>query len=300
MIGIRLIENHQSSSSTDFRNNDELIHSLIETSTQSSHRVDSIMVLSDLHINQNYHVHMDVFEPHAGERGAWSTMCGNGIIAVAQWLHEEGHIAEHSAATIMTRSGIRSLESTDEGWIARMGEGTFARSDLSSYVAEEFAADTEDLFQIETADFTDDISVFLSGDRTQNGINGEPHLIVMKKNTFDVADIHRMAQEIGPRFTFHPAFPQGINCNIVSIQQVNKSERRVRVTAATHERNLGTDPSAAVTAACGTGATAIAATVLRYLQLNSSWKVAVEMPGGILLVHRNQAWFLEGSARHQV
>lgn len=80
---------------------------------------------------------MDVFEPRGQDpinpqlAGDWSTMCGNGVRAVARYLLEEGRIN----CLIKTRSGILPITLFPKS-IYRVGMGQFTlnHKDLASYV----------------------------------------------------------------------------------------------------------------------------------------------------------------------
>ncbi|MBN1263468.1 MAG: hypothetical protein JW991_03885 [Candidatus Pacebacteria bacterium] len=306
--------------STDFLANAQLRQALAQAGQEQ--RVDSIMVLTghpEERESQGYDCTMDVFEPAgndgSGMAGSWSTMCGNGVRAVARYLMDTGQISqEKNPYRIATRSGIRAIEVLPgDLFRVRMGEFAFSPRDLSRYLnPEAIGLDlTESIVALPLPAFLNEAginqlgvnawSMGLHGDR-ENGsqIDGEPHVVLLlpPSSAMTMPQLVQTAQEWGPRVTkATDFFPQEVNCNFVIVQEVNQGEKKMRVIACTHERGLGDDPAHSVTQACGTGATAIGSTMFLTRNLSDEWEVEVQMPGGSLFIRReNEQYFMVGPA----
>jgi len=304
---------------TDFRNNFRLRGDLAEIGQRQG--VDSIMVLTgspfDLE-EQGFDCAMDVFEPNGSDRsgmaGSWSTMCGNGVRAVARYLLDHKAITgARSEIFIMTRSGLRTVEILSDGLFrVRMGEFTAIGYDLKRYILLERLGLTEDdgLIDIQIPSLISaarvelekarTCSIGLTGDQDKSGeIDGEPHVVIMVKDTKDLTKLREIAVLAGPVITkAKDIFPLEINASFITIRKIDKVQHYLEVDACTHERGLGASPDHSVTAACGTGATVIGAVLFRLKSLDDDWKVAVRMPGGVLLIERkDNSYYLTGPAK---
>jgi diaminopimelate epimerase len=301
-LGVVLLQD--TFASTEFRQNAQLCQWLASWGQRLG--VDSVMVMRRY---GSVEIAADVFEPWGQAAssllGSWSTMCGNGMMAAT--LFYEEHIAalgRNQSLSIQTASGVRTVTKLARGcYSVCMGSFTHMGHDLSAYVRLE--DQPEEYLQSRvpsslTASFSDYWSIGLSGDRVSGTINGEPHVVLINKcsNGISQHSLRRIAMREGPRITKNRRlFPQEINANFVVVEQPYSKEHGLSVLACTHERGLGNSPDRSVTGACGTGATAIGATLYRLYNLPDDCLVRIAMPAGNLRVYRrHRQFYLVGSA----
>lgn len=271
---------------------------------------DSVMVLvgdPQRHDEQGYHTYMYVFEPsgsdESGMEGGVSTMCGNGIRAVAAYIRENVPTAER--ADIMTMSGLRSVEFSGDNYAVQMGNFVEGVDDLANYIRpgaiesvnnEYFNAPIPQEIVDQLAEVginAQTWSIGLNGDRDENGnIDGEPHLVIEipEAQAPDLETLRQLAVEAGPIITkARHLFPREMNANFIVVQGINPEDGKLHIMNCTHERNLGDDADHSVTAACGTGSTVSSGTVLRrYTPDNDAQIVVVHCTGGDLEIAKNQ------------
>lgn len=188
-----------------------------------------------------------------GSRGA---MCGNGIRCVAKYVYDYG-LTDKTSITVDTPSGIKYLDLTIEN-----GKAVQIRVNMGSPILESkqipVVSEKEQV-----------IAQPLQVDGKEYQITcvsmGNPHAI-----TF-IDDVKGLEiEKIGPKFEFHPAFPDRVNTEFVRVLDEQTVEMRV------WERGSGE------TLACGTGACAVAVACI----LNGYTKneVTVKLSGGDLKI----------------
>ncbi len=285
----------------------------------TKYQVDSVMTLTGQPSRFNskgYHYTMDVFEPrgsdNSGLPGSWSTMCGNGLRAISQYMVDKHQISSGSTAVkILSKSGLREVKFLQNNeYRVNMGKFTCSRQDLVKYVNLDPNLDTDLaghtlpkvlLDQLPSSTNYNFWSIGLSGDRkNRKFIDGEPHMVILRTKIKRVRP-KRLKSEtarVGSIFTkFTKVFPSEINFSLAQIQQIDQVNKLVVVSACTHERGLGNSPLNCVTPSCGTGAVAIGAATFSALKLNDSWTLKILMPGGNLVItQRTSNFFLTGHA----
>lgn len=298
-LSLVLLPNHYWD--TNFKLNPELRRKLTRIGKESA--VDSSMILTGnpLHEKQQgYHLTMDVFEPNgsdnSGFHGSWSTMCGNGVLAVTHHCRKMLNLSNNQIIKIKTQSGTRQILVIDSSsYQANMGEFTEQEVDLAKYVntsaKETISNDFLSLGRYQKLDLG------LSGTRSDsNQIDGEPHAVFFLKTNHSnrsMKDVIKFAEKWGPYITKNKLlFPNEINSNFAIVNSINQNEKTINITACTHERGLGDDPKHSITGACGTGATAIAAKLFKNEKIPNNWKIEIEMPGGKLLVRKEDDDYL--------
>lgn len=296
----------------DFRNDFALRTFLLEWGQKNN--CDSIMVLTGdprLRKSQGYHVKMYVFEPKGNDSsrlpGGVSTMCGNGVRAVAHFI---GQVVDNTdTLEIMTGSGLRNISIQGNNFYqVNMGKFFSQASALSRYINTKKVQSRNGYFI--DSPIPEDIrkliskyvsvanwSIGLNGDIDSNGnIDGEPHVVLfLDQNIKDIFYLRRVAMQIGPLITKNlELFPYEINANFVVNSRKNKDS--ISVLLCTHERNLGSNPQHSVTAACGTGSTAVGALISKKYKLTDKQMVNVFSPGGKLMISkRKENLFMTGS-----
>ncbi len=272
-------------------------------------RSDSVMVLTGNPYDhkQEYDFFMDVFEPSGtdntgkGLAGGVSTMCGNGIRAVAAYTRT--FKPNINVARIMSRSGLRTVEidKLKDLYAVDMGEFVYGKEDLSQYVCPDLVAPDGNGIYIDSFIPQEICRVLgqhvpvttwcigLTGDRNSNGrIDGEPHLVinVPHNGVKDIRELRRLAVAVGPVITKASShFPLEINANFIVID--GKDDGVLSVLNVTHERNLGDDADHSVTAACGTGSTVVGAIMFEKNLVQTDQIVRVYNTGGIVEISRN-------------
>ncbi len=284
--GNRVLIHHlpRPDSANQLRNSPEQLLALAQTAR--AQEMDSVMVVSGdpSGVNkQGHHLTMDVFEPNAfsedSPSGAWSTMCGNGVRAVAQYLHD--HFARKEQFLVRTGAGIQRVVRDPTGWRVEMGK--FARSSrqLSRYV--KYRPRAEEISALAAGQWArPQVGFHYQSDEA--GPDGEPHLIIFSEKT-SIGAVRSLAQQFGSQLTRRlDWFPQEINTSIASVMSRDRQRRVVSVLAATYERNIYY-----VTQACGTAATVIGSLVFEKEALGPEWIVEVQMPGGVLRISQTRA-----------
>lgn len=267
--------------------------------------LDSIMVV---HRSKTQAYFADVFEPWGQDtislEGSWSTMCGNGMMAVAHFYEQYvAPMRQGQPIFINTRSGLREIRKLDlERYSVCMGEFTYNRHDLSNYVRLEHSPVhylQQTIPRLLHVNFSDNWSIGLSGNRNKGIIDGEPHVILISDTPMSLTQLRRFAEGEGPSISKNlEIFPQEINASFAMVYETYSQQDGLRILACTHERGLGSDPVRSVTGACGTGATAIGATLYKMYALEDGALVHIAMPAGNLKVYRrHNKFYLIGSAK---
>lgn len=183
--------------------------------------------------------------------GSTAGQCGNGVRCVAAWLQRAGAIPVDSDIRLLSPSGPVIVRVLLDGRVSvDMGEPQFAPASLP-FMAE--AAESYDLAAGHESVALRVVSM------------GNPHAVVEVDDLLDPR-----WNILGPLLSTHAAFPEG--CNIGFVRRLDAGHVQLRV----HERGSGW------TLACGTGACAAAAVLMRAGRLDAS--VSVDLPGGRLQV----------------
>lgn len=273
------------------------------------HNVDSVMVLQgikDKNINGATYK-MDVFEPQGNSDdhapGSWSTMCGNGVRAVAAYLQDNHY--SNGDVTIVSGSGTRVVKRIHPG-IFQVYMGIYSQSikDVQKYMEDGIAENTirSELSRLLMTDHCvslEFMKIALVGNKIGKRIDGEPHAIFIMPN-MSLEQLYQVAIEHGQKITkSYSYFPQEMNANFVSITKVDFKKRILHINLCTHERNLGDDPQHCITQSCGTGSTTAGGFFFRYLPfLHDDWDIYVHNLGGVLVIQKeNRKLYLTGPAK---
>jgi diaminopimelate epimerase len=184
--------------------------------------------------------------------GSLAGQCGNGVRCVAAWLRRDGALGT-GATRLESPSGPVSVELLDDGRVrVDMGVPRFAPVDVPCLASAE-----ADFYRLRVA----------AADVEFGAVSmGNPHAVI---------EVHTVASAplatVGAALSTNAYFPQG--CNAGFVERVDAKHVRLRV----WERGAG------ATLACGTGACAAVVILRRRGKLDAD--VAVDLPGGTLLVH---------------
>lgn len=188
--------------------------------------------------------------------GSLGAMCGNGIRCVAKYAYDHG-IVNKTQISVDTKSGIKYLDLTVEnGKVSQvkvnMG-APFLTPRLIPAISSKDQLVHEPFLIEDTTYYITAVSM------------GNPHAVVFMD---EIENLN--LEELGPKFEFHPAFPDRVNTEFVKV--IDRSTVQMRV----WERGSGE------TLACGTGACAVAvACILNDL---TDSEVTVKLLGGDLKI----------------
>lgn len=204
--------------------------------------------------------------------GSEGKMCGNGIRCVGKLAHDLGYVSE-KICTVETPSGVKNLElNLDENgkvYAANVDMGApILRGDKipstlkgKKIVARPIKADGK-FYKVTLVSM------------------GNPHCVVFVENPEGLN-----LESLGKTFENHPAFPERVNTEFVSVIQKNKLRMRV------WERGSGE------TLACGTGACAAAVAAVLNGYCNKNQPISVNLKGGELTVtYTDKTVYLRGPA----
>lgn len=182
------------------------------------------------------------FMDHRNADGSLAEMCGNGLRLFALFLVRSGQ-AEYGEQRIDTRSGVRRAVVGTDGTVGvEMGFPVLGGGSVARFGSQAYAGTAVSM--------------------------GNPHLVCMTPTP--VAGLDLTTAPIADA----TVFPTGVNVELANLldDPVDGADAHVRMRV--HERGVGE------TAACGTGACAVAATLLA----GSEGTVAVDQPGGRVMV----------------
>ena len=195
---------------------------------------------------------MDMYNAD-GSRGA---MCGNGIRCVAKYVYDYG-LTDKTSVSVETASGIKYLDLTVEN-----GKVALVKVNMGAPILE--AAKIPVVSEKEQV-INEPLLVDGKEYRITGVSMGNPHAITY------IDDVKGLdIEKIGPKFEFHPAFPDRVNTEFAKVLDDHTVEMRV------WERGSGE------TLACGTGACAVA--VASILAGHTEDEVEVELLGGCLQI----------------
>ena len=190
--------------------------------------------------------------------GTRAEMCGNGIRCVAKYVYDYG-LTDKTSVSVETASGIKYLDLTVEN-----GKVVLVKVNMGAPILE--AAKIPVVSEKEQV-INEPLLVDGKEYRITGVSMGNPHAITY------IDDVKGLdIEKIGPKFEFHPAFPDRVNTEFVKVLDDHTVEMRV------WERGSGE------TLACGTGACAVAVASI----LNGYVKeeeVTVKLLGGDLKIY---------------
>lgn len=188
--------------------------------------------------------------------GSEGAMCGNGVRCIAEYLYTHG--VQKEVLQIDTHlAGRKTLRRLGAGqWQAAMGRFSALAADLP-------AVGLGDAPLVEVPLHAAGKDWLVSCIST-----GNPHCVVRWQG--ETPPTGAALAAIGPDFEHHPAFPQGVNTEFVTVQSPTRLTMRV------WERGSGE------TYACGTGTCATVAALVLSGVCPRNTPVAVELLGGTL------------------
>ena len=189
--------------------------------------------------------------------GSEAEMCGNGIRCFARWVYELG-LVPGEEFTVETGAGILVPKIIKEN-----GRITGVRVDMGQPVLDAEKIPTKGFGTGRVVDKT--IEVLGETYHVTCVSMGNPHCVVLWDDLSSL-DI----EKLGPAFENHPAFPNRVNTEFVSVRDKNHVRMRV------WERG------AAVTMACGTGACATLTACV--LNDRTERQAEIELDGGKLFI----------------
>jgi diaminopimelate epimerase len=195
---------------------------------------------------------MRMFNPDGSEAEA----CGNGLRCLARYVWEKG-LSEHQELTIETAAGVRkaSLVCPERIWV-NLGLPRLEPEQIPVLIEK---GKREHLLLVAGREI-----------RLNFVSLGNPHAVTFVEEPVEAFPL----EVIGPEVEHHPLFPHRVNFEVANILNHRRIKARV------WERGAGE------TLACGSGACAIAAAA--QLQGRVEKEVDIILPGGVLLVRRDE------------
>lgn len=188
--------------------------------------------------------------------GSLGSMCGNGIRCVAKYAYDHG-IVNKTQISVDTKSGIKHLDLTVENGKVSQVKVNMGSPLLTPRLIPVISSKDQLVFE---PFLIEDTTYYLTAVSM-----GNPHAVVFMD---EIENLN--LEELGPKFEFHPAFPDRVNTEFVKV--IDRSTVQMRV----WERGSGE------TLACGTGACAVAvACILNDL---TDSEVTVKLLGGDLKI----------------
>ncbi|MBQ2952573.1 MAG: carbamoyl-phosphate synthase large subunit [Clostridia bacterium] len=204
--------------------------------------------------------------------GSEGTVAGNATRCVCKYLYESGRVVKNEM-TIETGSGVKKAK-------------LFIREDTVYSVLVDMGCPAFEPAQVPVKLDGERVMkrrVFLAGEMREISCisMGNPHVVMF------VLDVNRInLEQVGPMIEQDPMFPERVNVSFAQIVDKNNIVMRV------WERGIGE------TAACGTGACAVAVAAVENGLCKRGTDIDVQMPGGTLVVRYQkdgQVW-LTGDA----
>ena len=204
--------------------------------------------------------------------GSEGSMCGNGIRCLGKLACDLGYVKDKSC-TVETLSGVKNLEF----FFDCNGKVNAAKVDMGAEIlnGEKIPSTFRGEKIVNRSLKTDGETYYVTLVSM-----GNPHCVVFVDEPDDL-DL----EELGKKFEFHPAFPERVNAEFVSV--VNKNKLKMRV----WERGSGE------TLACGTGACAAAVAAVLNGFCEKCEEINVSLRGGDLTVtYTDKTVYLYGPA----
>lgn len=192
--------------------------------------------------------------------GSVAQQCGNGARCIAAWLVHDGAAPAVGGFAIDSPAGTHAvLRDTDGGFVIDMGAPDFAPAAVPLHGWDAVQAD----YVLDV----DGIAI-----RFGAVSMGNPHAVI------EAADVaNAPVVELGTALQANAAFPESVNVGFAEV--VSRERVRLRV----FERGVGE------TLACGSGACAAVAVLVRRGRVDADREIAVELPGGTLRIRYDQA-----------
>ena len=190
--------------------------------------------------------------------GTEGSVAGNALRCVCKYLYENGHVRKDEMA-VETGSGVKTAK-------------LFIREDQVFSVLVDMGCPQFAPAKIPVKLDGDRVMmrpVFLAGEKREISCvsMGNPHVVIF------VEDVNRIPlEQVGPQIETDSLFPERVNVSFAQI--VDKNDIVMRV----WERGIGE------TAACGTGACAVAVAAVENGFCTRGADIDVRLPGGTLVV----------------
>ena len=190
--------------------------------------------------------------------GSQGAMCGNGIRCVAKLAYDSGWVRKERMS-IATKSGIKIIDLTVEN-----GKAVAARVNMGAPVLEPARIPV-----LTDGEQAVSAPILVDGEeyRFTAVSMGNPHAVIFMDEVQDLK-----LEELGPKFEFHPLFPDRVNTEFIAVEDPHTLRMRV------WERGSGE------TLACGTGACAAAVAAILNGKVEPESPVLVRLLGGDLWI----------------
>lgn len=200
--------------------------------------------------------------------GSEGNMCGNGIRCVGKFTYERG-LCKKETLTVETKTGIKTLKLNLKDGIVQSVRVDMGKPEIE---AKKVPVITEQE-QLINAPVEIDGKTY----RITCVSMGNPHAVIFTTG-IDELELDR----IGPKFDFHPMFPERVNTEFVEVIDDHTLKMRVWERGSGETLACGTGTCATVVAACLNGHTKQGEDVLVHLRggdITINWQDNVIMTG---------------------
>ena len=209
--------------------------------------------------------------------GSIAQQCGNGARCIAAWLVRDGTAPAEGGFVIDSPAATHAVaRDALGGFVIDMGAPQFAPQAISLQGWDE--AQNEYSIEMQAVDAALQHPLPAAARDEPGEIRfgavsmGNPHAVI------EVADVaNAPVHRLGPALQRDPAFPQSVNVGFAEIVAGNHLRLRV------FERGVGE------TLACGSGACAAVAVLMRRGRIDADREVRVDLAGGTLRIRYDQA-----------
>lgn len=203
--------------------------------------------------------------------GSEGKMCGNGIRCVGKYVYDYG-LTDKTQISVETLAGIRNLT------LYPGSNGKIEK--VRVWMGVPLFSDQTDLHDLPAGDFPVTIPALDRSFSLYCVSMGNPHAVTLVSGVKDFP-----VNTYGPVIQQHPLFPQQVNVEFIELV----SDKRIKMRV--YERGSGE------TLACGTGACASAAAMMRLGHIGRT--AEVELLGGILEIEwLEDGLYMTGPATH--
>ena len=192
--------------------------------------------------------------------GSPSRQCGNGARCIAAWLVRDGTAPAAGDFAIESPAGVHAVtRDASGGFVIDMGAPQFAPQAIPLFGWDQAQAE---------------YAIDIDGEAVRFGAVslGNPHAVI------EVADVAAApVAALGQALQRDRAFPESVNVGFAEIVAPDRIRLRV------YERGVGE------TMACGSGACAAVAVLVRRGRIDADREIHVDLPGGNLRIRYDQA-----------
>lgn len=234
------------------------------------------------------------FEPNHGNTGEITTVCGNGLKAIASVIPQD-------LSGLVTGAGTFTIKKNGRDVVINFGKFLSTKKIEKDFLNIGLKEIKKSILPF-CVHYGVKTPVVTIGYNAQNkDFVGEPHLVIGTFSLLQQKKLRSFARDSGLLLRRLNTFK--IECNITFFSFSEMKGNICRLNACTFERHLGGNPKIAITGSCGTGSMAASNVFLNQFLARRPQKTFFEInfPKGILNVEINKGrTFLKGKKRYEI